>query len=297
MNCIEKLTEEQAAKMPEYVERWTKIGLSCEPADFEQCKLFAKMAYKSAGLEKMPTQFLSADSPASAITAIKKLDPDLTNQNVFSEMMYGNHDAGWLSFYDFMISEVGVKNCDNIKGLLGISKNCGWWSAYEDVVIFQNRPKEIHLNDEGEIHNEEGPAILYRDGYAVWGISGKRVTEQIIMSPETMTIKQISSETDLDLRSIMIDRFGWSNYIEQTNAECIDSRDNILENTKEALYKTEFGNRMIVSCPTGRVFSVGVHDSVKSCSKAQSWLGSESDFDDGLDLLGNKVKVNVIART
>ena len=32
-NKIEKLTPEQIAKMPEYIEKWTKIGLSTEPAD------------------------------------------------------------------------------------------------------------------------------------------------------------------------------------------------------------------------------------------------------------------------
>jgi len=284
---IEQLTEEQKEKMPQYVETWTQIGLSCEPSDFEKCKKFAKMAYTAADLPE-PSKFVLVDSPKSAVKELREVLPNVKDTSIFTEMMYGNHDAGWLSFYDFMINEVGVTGCENIEGLIGIAKNCGWWSAYDDIVVFQHRPKEIHLDDNGEIHNEEGPAILYRDGYAVWGISGKRVTEQIIMAPETMTIKQISSEADLDLRSIMIDRFGWSNYLEQSNSTCIDSRDNIIENTKEALYKSEFGNRMVVSCPTGRVFALGVPGSIGSCSEAAAWLGSEED---------SEVSVNVIART
>jgi hypothetical protein len=31
---IESLTPEQEAKFPEYVEKWTKIGLNCDPCDF-----------------------------------------------------------------------------------------------------------------------------------------------------------------------------------------------------------------------------------------------------------------------
>jgi hypothetical protein len=33
MSLIEKLTDEQIARFPEFVERWTKIGLCTDPAD------------------------------------------------------------------------------------------------------------------------------------------------------------------------------------------------------------------------------------------------------------------------
>jgi hypothetical protein len=79
---------------------------------------------------------------------------------------------------------------------------------------------------------DSGPAIEYLDGFKVWIIDGVRLSEQIVMNPETLSIKQIHDEQDQDKRSIMIERKGWDAYIKETNSECIDSRDNFIENTK-----------------------------------------------------------------
>jgi len=285
---IEKLTPEQEAKFPEYVEKWLNVGLSTEPIDFEKCKKYAIEAYENAELTP-PKKFYMAESPMSAIKLIKSLtDEEISESSIFNEMMYGNHDASWLSFCDFMVNEVGVTDCERVDCLVGLAHHCGWWSAYEECAVFQDRPKEIHFDEEKLLHNESGPAIYYRDGFSIWSIHGKRVTEQIVMRPETLTLHQIDSESDLDLRAIMLERYGWENYLEDTNAKCLDYRDNLIENTKEALYISDNGNRMVVSCPTGRVFSLGVPDDIKTCEEAQIWLGNDTD---------SEVKINVIART
>ena len=44
------ITPEQKAKIPEYVDKWTRIGLSCEPIDFEQAKEGIRDCYAEAGL-------------------------------------------------------------------------------------------------------------------------------------------------------------------------------------------------------------------------------------------------------
>jgi hypothetical protein len=108
------------------------------------------------------------------------------------------------------------------------------------------------------------------------------------MNPETLSIKQIHDEQDQDKRSIMIERKGWDAYIKETNSECIDSRDNFIENTKEALYSSPQGKRFIASCPTARLFSMGVPDSIMTCQQAQEWLGSEQEEEE---------TINIIART
>ena len=67
----------------------------------------------------------------------------------------------------------------------------------------------------------------------------------------------------------------------------LDARSNEVENTKEALFATRsFGGRLVVTCPTGRVFVLGVPSQVTSCEQAQKWLGNE-----------NEEKINVIGRT
>lgn len=280
---LEKLTNEQEEKIPFYLKKWLDIGLSTDEVDIDKCISIVSSHYKNLGL-KQPKEFYIKDSPSEAIDfLVSKFG--LNKTSVIYNFCYGSHDAGWLSYYDFFLNETNVKISKDILPLIELAKECGWWSPYEDVVVFQQRPCEINMED-GVVQCSNGPAIKYRDGFCIYIIDGIRLNEQIVMRPETLSLHQINSETDLDKRSIMIERFGWDRFIKESKAECLDKRHNLVENTKEALFKTELnGNRLIVTCPTGRVFSLGVPSDVKTCESAQSWLGNEEE------------KINVIART
>jgi hypothetical protein len=144
--------------------------------------------------------------------------------------------------------------------------------------------KEWYIN--GRRHREDGPAIEKTDGTKEWYLNHVEVTEQIVMMPETLTLAQIQKSRNNEVRSIMIERYGWQRYLVDSQAEMLDKRDNAIENTKEALFATRsFGNRLVVTCPTGRVFTLGVPSDAKTCEEAQQWLGNAS------------AEINVIGRT
>lgn len=288
---ITELTPEQESRFEFYRNKWINIGLNTDPCDFETSKKYAKMCYESVGLV-CPDKFLVADSPVHAIEIIKELYPEANANEALGTMMFGNQDGYWLSYYDYMLNELGIKECEKLVGLIKLAESCGWWSAFEDAVVLQHRPIEIHMNN-NVLHNESGPSVKYRDNYCVWSINGHTVTEQIVMKPETLTVSQIDQETNADIQSIMIDRLGWTNFLRMINAKCLDFRDNEVEGTKEALYQTpKHGNRLVVNCPTGRIFCKGVPDNVNTCEASQKWLG----VDVAQKWLKNKV-VNVLART
>jgi hypothetical protein len=272
---IESLTKDQEKQLDVYRDKWIKIGLSCEPCNFEESKKYAIIAYEAAGLEP-PKDFYHVKGPKECIELLQTLDKEVKSSRECS-FIYGSHDASWLAFYDYCHEVLGI-DCSPVEGVSGVAKNCGWWVAYDDFVIFQDRHCVLKTNDVG-LHCEDGPAVEYPDGFKVWAINGVRLTEQIIMHPETLTVQQIDSEQDLDKKSIMIERFGWHNYLSEINAECLDFRNNDIENTKEALYNTEeHGRRLVVTCPTGRMFTLGVPSDITSCHAAQQWLGRGQGF-------------------
>ena len=61
---IERLTNEQVDKLAEYRDKWLKIGLCCDPCDFEASKRAAIKVYGSAGLDP-PQYYFVTDSPLS----------------------------------------------------------------------------------------------------------------------------------------------------------------------------------------------------------------------------------------
>lgn len=283
---IDKLTKAQEAKFPYYVDKWVKIGLSCDPIDLETCKHYARIAYKNAELV-CPETFFVANGPQHAIEILEKNKIKVDSNNLFSGFIFGQHEASWMSFYDFMQTELKI-DCSLLEGLMGLTINCGWWYPHSDFVIFVKRHSEVHFNDRNVAHNDNGPAISYEDGTKIWIINGVRVNEQVVMRPETLTATQINKEKNTEVRSVMIDRFGWPKYLRETGAKLLDYRHNHVENTKEALYETnDFGARLVVTCPTGRIFTLGVlSDSIKTCEQAQAWLGNDTSK-----------KFNVIGRT
>lgn len=63
---ITTLTDAQMARMPEWVDKWVAIGLSTEPANFEEAEKGVRGCYESAGLAQ-PTVVLRMSSPYGAV--------------------------------------------------------------------------------------------------------------------------------------------------------------------------------------------------------------------------------------
>ena len=68
MSKIERLTKEQVARIPEFVERWTDIGLCTKPANRPDAERAVALAYKAAGLPP-PTSIVWLGSPLATSLA------------------------------------------------------------------------------------------------------------------------------------------------------------------------------------------------------------------------------------
>jgi hypothetical protein len=146
-------------------------------------------------------------------------------------------------------------------------------------------PDVIKKDAQHRPHCTDGPSHRWSDGWSLWHIDGNRVDEQIVMRPHTQTIAQIERESVQDVKAIRIERYGWDRYLRDTNSECLDEFDNELEGTMEALFVTPDGDkRLVATCATGRLFSMGVPEHIKTCDEARLWRQNDRRF-------------NVLART
>ena len=68
---ITELTKEQIAKFPEYVNKWSKIGLDTKPIDKKAAKIFVKKLYAFLKLEGDP-KVIFATGPIDAWNIIEK---------------------------------------------------------------------------------------------------------------------------------------------------------------------------------------------------------------------------------
>jgi hypothetical protein len=132
---------------------------------------------------------------------------------------------GWVAYYDFA-RRWGVKYDDASERRLNLwcsllrSANSWIWPL-KGAVVLTECPAAIHRDQEGRMHNDAGAAVMYRDGWGVYAIHGVRVTQQIVEQPQSLTVQQIRDERNLEVRRVMLDRFGSERYLRESDAQLI----------------------------------------------------------------------------
>lgn len=213
---LDKLTPEQEAMIPKYIEKYTKLGLSTKPFEQDKTRLngLMKAVYENADL-KAPDNYIYVRSPLEAVKAyrfflttfkddkIETIAPYIQNgelvgdwetvsknsfdsfpdevkkeiqsqtREVVNQFCYGSHDAGWTAFCDFFKTECDIPGLEKIEPLKAIVGEIGWFLPCQSTVIVSQNPTEIHVANE-KLHNTEGPAIKYADGFGVFVVDGVR---------------------------------------------------------------------------------------------------------------------------
>ncbi len=60
----------------------------------------------------------------------------------------------------------------------------------------------------GRVHNEVGPSVEFRNGTKLYHLAGIPVTKKVVMEPEKLTTMEVLREKNLEVRRIMLARYG-----------------------------------------------------------------------------------------
>ncbi len=193
---ISKLTKEQEAKIPEYLERYLAIGLDTTPCDKAKAEAAITASYKY--LKLAPPTFIWAASPfAGRVIAAKLAEgkEDVTKEEVAKQAglaSYGSFEAYWVSFYAFIAEQLPVKKDELIDIVKDIVINCGVYWTFEEVVVMTEKPTAIHLKDK-KLHNEDGLALQYPDGTGIFALEGVAYPSLLACAISKATVKADAS--------------------------------------------------------------------------------------------------------
>lgn len=131
----------------------------------------------------------------------------------------------WVSFFqDVCGLELPGDLGERARALQGTAESACWWWPHRQFVMVCARPRSIHRDDRGRLHNDSGPAIDWPDGWGVYAIHGVRVPADIVEHPEAITTERINVEPNAEVRRVMLDRFGIGRYLRESKAKLV-SRD------------------------------------------------------------------------
>jgi hypothetical protein len=286
MKEIKTLTAEEKILMEKYREEWHKLSLSTEPCNKELSEIAITKMYAKLKLPK-PT-FHWHDSPLQAMLLINKMLNNETNKYIQTHLL-GNQDSYWIAFYLFC-RDIKIDFTEEQSEILDIWKdialNCGWWYAYDTDCFCVQRPVDLHFNERGQLHNENGPAIGYRDGFKLYSVRGVAVPAYVIEHPEKITVEKIDKEKNIEIRRIMQDRMGISKYLEESGAVLVHMDmipvGGIDDDTymPRALMKDKEGRQFLVgtdSSTQNKVFYMQVDPNAKTCSEAHQSISNIPD--------------------
>ena len=203
--------------------------------------------------------------------------------------MWGQHDTGWLAFYDFprtLGHQYNEKDTARLDATLAYSRMCGWLYAYDGIAFVSQKQCELHRDAQGRLHSDSKPAMAFADGYGFHAWHGIRVPAWCIESKNKITKETILAENNTEIRRAMCEIVGWDRAMEMFGGKQIDADECL--GLPRKLIETEIAGERVrllqmtngtVEKGVRRQFVEGVPLTVKTCHEAVAWqCGVPSKF-------------------
>ncbi len=191
--------------------------------------------------------------------------------------LWGSQDLFWIAWAKFA-EHIGVNFTIEQSRRLDIMKRigfeCEWWWPYEGFCFVSERPKYVRFDD-GRLHGENGPAVEYDDGYALYAWRGTRIPEEWIKDKSSITPDIALTWENAEQRRAAIEIVGWDNVLKKLKSKTIDKdEDPMIGELIEVKHASlgETAERFLrVKCGTGRWFAIPVPPEMKTALEANAW--------------------------
>ena len=105
------------------------------------------------------------------------------------------------------------------RALRDACRETGSFWLYPDLAVIADRPKSIRRDGQGRLHASLGPAVEYRDGFAVYASHGVHIPAGVMEHPGRIGVQDIDTERNAEVRRVMLERMGVGRYLELTGAQ------------------------------------------------------------------------------
>ncbi len=189
---------------------------------------------------------------------------------------------GWPDDATVRVARLFAQGCARLKSLpaqLALSR-----LDISDCVNLCSLPNGLRVSSDIEIANTgltELPETL-RGVRLRW--RSVLISPRIAFQPETITAAEILSETNAEMRRVLLERFGLERLVSEVDAEVLDKDHDSGGERKLLRVPMEGGADLVcvlVFCPsTARQYILRVPPTMRTCRQAVAWTAGFSDPDD-----------------
>ena len=120
---------------------------------------------------------------------------------------------GQLARLEFLAKECGQLFSPGHAALPDVARQVNLWWSLETVAVLCERPSVLSRNGAGQLHNSEGPALVYRNGWPVYAVNGNLVQPVAVLPRDQITFELI--EAHEPFKKILVERYGKARYREE----------------------------------------------------------------------------------
>lgn len=131
------------------------------------------------------------------------------------DAVLGQHDAPWLAAFP--------TDRAPLDGLGAVCRSASWWWPFASVAVVCERPVVLHRDEAGRLDRGDGPALAYRDGFALHAWRGMPVPAAFLAELSTLTPDRIRAEENAELRRVMLEYYGYERYLADSGARPLHS--------------------------------------------------------------------------
>lgn len=185
-------------------------------------------------------------------------------------------DIGRFALLDGFLDRKGYDFVAPVRPVLAVAQTVGWLVPFERTAIAVERPRVLRADGYSRLHDSSGKAIEYGDGWGAWFWHGIRVPRKVIEEPEAITVEDIDRQANVEIRRVMIERFGRARHLQESGSQLIH------EDECGRLYRKPFRNaepaivlRVVNSTPepdgTRKEYWLRVPPEVRTAREAVAW--------------------------
>jgi hypothetical protein len=168
---------------------------------------------------------------------------------------------------------------------LAQSKTCHWWWPYKGLVLVSERHTELHINTEGRLHRDGGPAVCYSDGWSLYALNGVNVPAELALKPAgelAADARKWIAEPNVEVRREYIRKVGIESALHALDPRVLDrspwgpNPDTVYELLAINL-GPDVGEKRALKMlnPSIKVWHVeGVEDDIETVEQAHNWRAS-----------------------
>jgi hypothetical protein len=193
--------------------------------------MLKKPVYSHMGRKDFPAAPLSVKDSIAAATERALHDwvyvRSAESYCTFAFWHGGQHEVSWIAHCQWARDAEGygfrAEENEMLDAWIAIAESCGWWLPLEYGCLVCERPERIEVSGAGLPHCAVGPAVRFRDSFAVWALNGVAVPQWLVEMPaEEMDPGRVTQISDAGIRGEFVKKVGVERICSALNAKCAD---------------------------------------------------------------------------